>query len=78
MDGLRCFIEVDNRSAVDVGGLRRGTKSIHVKKPQFSEACLVLSVFAMVSNGVDTVPLSWHASTAEVGASSGIRLTMRA
>ena len=38
MDGLRNFIEVDNHSAVDVGGLRRGTKSIHAKKPQFSEA----------------------------------------
>ena len=38
MDGLRSFIEVDNRSAVDVGGLRRGTTSIQVKKPQFSEA----------------------------------------
>ena len=38
MDGLRNFIEVDNLSAVDVGGLRRGTKSIRVKKPQFSEA----------------------------------------
>ena len=30
--------EVDNHSAVDVGGLRRGTKSIHVKKRHFSEA----------------------------------------
>ena len=38
MDGPRSFIEVDNRSAGDVGGLRRGTRSIHVKKPQFSEA----------------------------------------
>ena len=38
MDGLRRFIEADNRSAVDVGGLRRGTKSFHVKKPQVSEA----------------------------------------
>ena len=36
MDG-RSTSEVDNRSAVDVGGLRRGTKSVHVKKPQFSE-----------------------------------------
>ena len=32
MDGLRSFIDADNRSAVDVGGLRRGTKSICVKK----------------------------------------------
>ena len=38
MDGLWSFIAVDNRSAVDVGGLRRGTRSIHVKKPQVSEA----------------------------------------
>ena len=38
MDGLRSFVEVDNRSAVDVGGLRRGARSIHVKKPQFREA----------------------------------------
>ena len=38
LDGLRSVIEVDNRSAVDVGGMRRGTTSIHVKKPQFSEA----------------------------------------
>ena len=38
MDGLRNFIEVDNHSAVDVGGTRRGTKAIKVKKLQFSEA----------------------------------------
>ena len=38
MDGLRRFIEADNHSAVDVGGLRRGTISVNVKKPQFSEA----------------------------------------
>ena len=38
MDGLRSFSAVDNSSAVDVEGLRRGTRSIHVKKPQFSEA----------------------------------------
>ena len=29
---------ISSHSAVDVGGLRRGTKSIQVKKPQFSEA----------------------------------------
>ena len=29
---------MDNHSAVDVGGLRRGTKSIQVQKLQFSEA----------------------------------------
>ena len=38
MEGLRRFIEADNHSAVDVGGLRRGTVSVDVKKPQFSEA----------------------------------------
>ena len=38
MEGLRSFIEVDNRSAVDVGGLRRGTMSIQVMKLKFSEA----------------------------------------
>ena len=31
-------------------------------KPQSKSLCFVLSVFAMVSNGVDTVPLCWHAS----------------
>ena len=39
MDGLRNFIDVDNHKAVDVGGLRRGTKSIRVREPQFSDAC---------------------------------------
>ena len=38
MDGLRNFIEVGNHDAVDVGGLRPGTKSIRVKKSQFSDA----------------------------------------
>ena len=38
MDGPRVFIAVDNCSAVDVGGLRRGTRSLPVQKPQFSEA----------------------------------------
>ena len=37
MDGLRSFVEVDSRRAVDVGGLRRGTRSVLVKKQQFSE-----------------------------------------
>ena len=32
MDGLRNFIAVDNRSSVDVGGLRRGTILILVQK----------------------------------------------
>ena len=38
MDGLRRFIESDNHSAVDVGDLRHGTKSVKVKKPQCREA----------------------------------------
>ena len=53
MDGLRSFIEVDNRSAVDVCGLRRGTTSIQVKKPQFSEACLG----AVIRGGADELTL---------------------
>ena len=39
MNGLkRRLIEADNNSAVGVGDLRRGTISLKVKKPQFSEA----------------------------------------
>ena len=38
MDGQRRFIEADNHSAVDVGDLRRGTISVNVEQPQFSEA----------------------------------------
>ena len=37
MDGQRRFIEADNHSAVDVSDFRRGTKSVSVKKPKFSE-----------------------------------------
>ena len=44
MDGLRRFIQADNRfiqadnhSAVHVGDVRRGTRSVSVKEPQFSE-----------------------------------------
>ena len=37
MDGLRRFIKADNHSAVEVGDLRRGTISVKVMKPQFSE-----------------------------------------
>ena len=40
---------VDNRSAVDVGFLRRGTVSIPVQKPQFSEAF----PGAIISQGTD-------------------------
>ena len=32
IEELRHFIEVDNHNAVDVGGLRRGTKSIQVNR----------------------------------------------
>ena len=49
MDGLRSFIEADNNSAVDVGGLRRGTVSVQVKKPQFSKA----SPEAVIREGAD-------------------------
>ena len=33
MGGLRRFIEADNSNAVDVGDLRRGTRSLKVRKP---------------------------------------------
>ena len=36
MDGLRKFIEVDNQEAVNVGGLRLGTKSVQVVKNWFT------------------------------------------
>ena len=38
MDYLRSFIKEDNHSAVDVGHLRHGTRSLKVQKPQFSES----------------------------------------
>ena len=38
MDGLKNFIGVDKRSAVEVRGLRRRTRSLRVRKPQFSVA----------------------------------------
>ena len=47
------FIEVDNRSAVGVGGLRRGTKSIQLKKPQSSEAFQE----AVIREGADKLTL---------------------
>ena len=37
MDGLRRIIQADDHSAVDVGDLRQGTRSLEVQKPQFSE-----------------------------------------
>ena len=53
VDGLRSFIEADNHSAVDVGGLRRGTIPVHVKKPQFSE----VSPDAVIREGADELTL---------------------
>ena len=38
MDGPRRFIQADDRSAVDVGDLCQGTRSLPVQKPQFSES----------------------------------------
>ena len=35
---LKNFVEEDNHNGVDVGCLRRGTRSIRVTKPQFSDA----------------------------------------
>ena len=35
---LKNFIEEDNHNGVDVGCLRRGTRSIRLTKPQFSDA----------------------------------------
>ena len=34
-DGLREFIRVDNKHALDVGALRRGTGTFKVRKPKF-------------------------------------------
>ena len=36
MGGLRKFINVDNPEAVSVGGLRHGTKSVKLVRPQFT------------------------------------------
>ena len=38
MDRLRIFIRADNRSTVDVGHLREGTRPLHVQKPQHARA----------------------------------------
>ena len=56
MDGLRRFIKADSHSAVDVGGLRRGTISVNVKKLQFSEACPQ----PVVREGADELALRAH------------------
>ena len=37
MDGLRNFIEVDNHSALDVGDLKKGTRSFEVRWPKCEE-----------------------------------------
>ena len=38
VDGLRSFIKAENHRAVAMGHLRQGTRSLHVQKPNFSEA----------------------------------------
>ena len=53
LGGLRKFIEADNHSAVDVGDLRRGTKSVEVKKLKFSETFPV----AAIREGADELTL---------------------
>ena len=60
MVGLRSFIEADNHSAVDVGGLRRGTSPSQFKKLQFSEAF----PGAIIREGADELTLR----AVEVGA----------
>ena len=40
MDGLKKFVEVDNHEAVNAGGLRQGTKSVKVVKPQFTAGAM--------------------------------------
>ena len=37
MEGLRNFIEVDNHSALDVGDLKKGTRSFEVRRPTCEE-----------------------------------------
>ena len=54
LDGLGCFTRADNRSAVDVGHLREGTRPLHVqKKPNVSEA----HPEAAIRDGADEVKL---------------------
>ena len=50
MDGLRSFIAVDNCSAVDVGGLRRGTTSLPVQKSAVESG-------AIIREGADEITL---------------------
>ena len=44
IDGPRRFIEEDNHIALDVCGLPRGTKSVRVKEPKFSETFLEAAI----------------------------------
>ena len=53
VDGKTKFIEADNRSAVDVGDLRRGTRVLPVTKPQFS----VVFPEATIREGADELTL---------------------
>ena len=69
LDGLRSFTGVDNRSAVDVGGWRRGTRMLPVKKPQFSEDF----PDAIMREGADELTLR----TDEVGARTQPTLSSR-
>ena len=56
MDGLRRFTQADDHSAVDVGDLRQGTRSLEVHKPQFSETFPE----AAVREGADELSLRAH------------------
>ena len=39
MEGQRNFLQVDSRSALDVGYLKEGTRSSVVRRPKFEEGC---------------------------------------
>ena len=39
VEGLRNFIKVDNRCALEVGHLREGTRPFQVRRPKFKEEC---------------------------------------
>ena len=43
-DGLRDFIRVNNERALDVGALRRGTRTFRVRKPKVPEGCSDVTV----------------------------------
>ena len=58
MDGPRRFIHTDKHSAVDVGDLCRGTRSLPVQKPQFSEAFPEVELKRW---GPPLVDAGWHA-----------------